>query len=191
MSDPTNENTGAIPPEGTPAGGATEGQTEAMQATPDSAQTAELRSAYPGAPDAQSPTAGMQSAPWYRRRWAVITGTVAAAAILFLGGMAVGEAVWGYDGPDGLRGGGPGMFRQDGGQGFGRGDWGDSGQGGQGMVPHGLGQGRQGMGQGHGWDRDGDGWDHQRRGWDDDGEGRPDTPSVTPSPSISPQSLYQ
>ena len=109
----------------------------------------------------------------------MITGAVAAAVILFLGGMAVGTAIGGDDRGD-LRGdGGPGMFR-DGGQGFGHEDWGD---GGQGMVPPGMGQGGQGFGHdGEGWDQDGDEYGQPQA---------PDstTPAPVPTQSTAPQSL--
>ncbi len=73
------------------------------------------------------------------------------------------------------------MFRDGGGQGFGHEGWGDS-QGGQGMVPPGMGQGGQGYGH-QGWDQDGDGY------------GQPQAPGATPAPvpsqSTSPQALTQ
>jgi hypothetical protein len=112
----------------------------------------------------------------------VITGAVAAAVILFLGGMAVGSTFDGQGRGD-LRGdNGPGMSRDgDGdGHGFGQEGWGDRGQGGgQGMVPPGMGQG-----YGHeGWDQDGD----------DYGYGQPQAPGTTPAPvpsqSTAPQAL--
>ena len=55
--------------------------------------------AYAAAPAA--PPAGPYT-PWYRRKWAVITGSVAAGVILFLGGMAVGSTFDGHD-RDGFR----------------------------------------------------------------------------------------
>jgi hypothetical protein len=120
---------------------------------------------------------------WYRRRWAVISGAVAAALILFLAGTAVGTTIG--DGRDGRGHDGPGMFRDGDGAGPGHGDWGDNGmgQGGQGVVPPGMGQGGQGFGHG-GEDRDHDG-DGQP------GYGQPRAPGATPAPSTSPQALTQ
>ena len=81
--------------------------------------------AYAAAP-AGAPAA--TGGPWYRRRWAVITGAVAAAVILFLGGMAVGTTIDGNDRGDFRGDNGPGMFRDGGGEGFGHDGWGDNGQ---------------------------------------------------------------
>jgi hypothetical protein len=153
MSDPANENAGAP---AAPAIAAPEAPT-AGDATP---------------PAGASPGPPRQS--WYRRRWAVVTGAVAAAVILFLGGVAVGTAIggghdrFGRDGRNAMPGGG---------QGFGHEGWGDSGSG-QGMMP---GQG------GNGWDQDGD---HFGQGY-----GQPQAPGATqapvPSQPTSPQALTQ
>ncbi len=137
----------------------------------------------PAAVAAEAPTAVYAAAPagappappaqaWYRRRWAIISGAVAAAVILFLGGMAVGTAI-GDNGRGDFRADGRGMF-PGGGQGYGHQGWGDNGMG-QRMAP--------GMGQGYG------------HGWDQDGYGRPQAPGATPVPlpsqSASPQALTQ
>lgn len=187
MADPTSDSAGTTPAKGEPADGADEAQTQTIPAseTPTQAiSAAEAAAPAAAAPAAATPVAGGPSGPWYRRRWALITGTAVAAGILFLGGMAVGDAVWGDDGPDGVRGERPGMFREDGdhraappgmgqgGRGLGDGAWGDGG----------WGQGRQDQGMGHGR-RDGS-------GHTDPGD-RPEAPGVTPSPSSSPQSFYQ
>ena len=161
MSDPSDQNAGATPPEDPPAGEAPEARTQATP--PSEAQT--LSQAAPAAavqPTAQATPAG----PWYRRRWALITGAAAAAAILLLGGMAIGDAVWGQDRPGDFRGDHLGMFRD-----------GDD----------------RGMGQGHGWDRDGEGYGQRGERWDRDGcPGDCDDPSeATPAPSTSPQAYYQ
>ncbi len=204
MSDPTNENAGATPPENPPAGGAPEAQQpageaaaaapaaadEAAAAAPaaaDEAQTAAMPAAgpapeQPAAAAGEAPTAVYSAAPagappapprqaWYRRRWAVITGAVAAAVILFLGGVAVGTSI----GDNGR-----GDFRAvhnafpGGGDGFGHQGWGDDGMGRR-MAP--------GMGQDYG------------HGWDQDGYGRPQAPGTIPAPlpsqSASPQALTQ
>jgi hypothetical protein len=200
MSDPKNENAGATPPEATPAAEASEEQTQATPAG-EAAQeqaaaavadqpTAVMPPAYAAAPAAAGP-----GTPWYRRRRAVITGSVAAGVILFLGGMAVGSTLDGNDrgevGRDFHD-----QMRQDGGQGSGQQGWGDSG-GGRGMVPpmqggEGYGQGAQGYGP-HDWDQDGG----MGRHWDQDGGqgyGRPlQAPSAAPSaaPSTTPQAYYQ
>ena len=217
MADPTNENAGATPPEDPPAGEAPEAQT---QATPPSEAQTQAQAApaaetappqEPVAAAAEQPTAQMPTAyaavpatavatppggPWYRRPWALITGAVAVAAILFLGGMAVGDAVWGQDRPGDFRGDHPG-FRDDGGQGMGQQGWGDNG-----MVPPGMGRGDdrwdrdgddRGMGQGHGWNRDGEGNGQRGDRWDrDDCPGDCDDESeATPAPSTTPQAYYQ
>ncbi len=137
MSDPTNENAGATPPE-TPL--AAEGETQATSAAPAAEQqTAVMPPAYAAAPPA--PPAGPHT-PWYRRTWALVVGAVAAAAILFFSGMAVGTAIGGQDN---------GGFRDfhgrsgQSGQGFGQQGWGDDG-GGNGMMPP-MGQGGQGYSQ--------------------------------------------
>ncbi len=206
MTDPTNENPGAIPPAGvepdadaaggTTGGtfGGTSGGTSGDTATgtegdADNAPTAVMAAASPEATavaPASAAPAGAGTPPrqaWYRRRWAVITGAVAAALVLFLSGTAVGMTIGdGRDGRGEFRD-GRGMF-PGGGEGFGHGDWGDNGmapsQGDQGMVPPGMDQGGQGFGHGgEDWDQDGDGY------------GRPQAPGTTPAPSASPQSLTQ
>jgi hypothetical protein len=194
MSDPTNEQAGAAPPENPPAGeaaatpdaDAAEAQTQATPAAevpPAQDQVAAATAQQPTAAMPAAAAAGVPPAPprdaWYRRRWAVITGAVAAAAVLFLGGMAVGSTFDGHDRGDFRGDNGPGMSRDGGGQGFGHQGWGDSGQG---MVPPGMDQGGQGFGH-RGWDQDGD----------DYGYGRPQAPGTTPVPSqsTSPQALTQ
>jgi hypothetical protein len=185
MSDPTNEHAGATPPEDPPAGEAQTQATPAAETAPAQDQVAAAAAEQPTAamPTYAAAPAGAPPAPprgaWYRRRWAIISGAVAAAAILFLSGMAVGSTFDGHDRGDVRGDNGPGMFRDGGGQGFGHEGWGD---GGQGMVPPGMGQGGQGYGH-QGWDRDGDG----------DAFGRPQAPGATPAPvpsqSTSPQAL--
>jgi hypothetical protein len=196
MSDPTNQNAGAMPPQDQPAGEAPEAPT---QATPPSEEQTQAQAA-PAADSAQEPAvaaAATPGGPWYRRRWALITGAVAVAAILFLGGMAVGDALWGQDRPGDFRGDHPGMFRDDGSQGMGQRGWGDNG-----MVPPGMGRGDdrwdrdgqdRGTGQGHGWGRDGEGYGQRGDRWDrDDCPGDCDDESeTTPAPSTSPQALYE
>jgi hypothetical protein len=213
MSDPIKDNPGATPPPD-PSAGQTPGQTPAAEAqtqeTPPSeaptqatpageaaaaqervaaaeqptAQAPPAYAAAAAAPAAATPAAGGPSGPWYRRRWAIIAGVAAAAAVLFLGGMAIGDAVWGDEGRGDFRGDHPGMFRAEGDSGMvppgmGRGDdrWDRNG------GDWGMGQG-QGMGQGRGWDDDG------RRGYDDCDD-CPQAPDATPAPSTSPQSYYQ
>ena len=198
MPDPTNENAGATPPENPPAGeapqaepaGAAAGETPAAdtaealtQATPAAeaapAQeqvaaaaaeqpTAAMSPAYAAAPAGASPAPPRDA--WYRRRWALITGAVAAAVVLFFGGMAVGRTIGGQDRGEFRGDRGPGMFRDGGG--FGHEGWGDRGS--QGMVPPGMGQGGQGFGHGGGWDQDGDGY------------GQPQAPGATPSSGPEP-----
>ncbi len=186
MPDPANENEGATAPESPPPGEAPEAPTQATPPSEAPTQAVPAAEAAPAqgqvAAAAEQPTAQVPpapaaaaatppSGPWYRRRWALITGAVAAAAILFLGGMAVASAVWGDDGPDGHRGdGAPGMYR-DGDRGRGQDGWGGNGNG---MVPPGMGQGGQGRGDGGdrydggGWDRDGEGYGHRGYGDPDD-----------------------
>ncbi len=191
MADPTNQNAGATPPEDaaveptpeTPAAG--EAAEEATAAIPASDEVAAQR---PASDAAEARTAAMAAAPagagtpprqaWYRRRWAVITGAVAAAVILFLAGTAVGTTIG--DGRDGR-----GEFRDGrgmlpgGDKGFGHEDWGDNGMG-QGVVPPDMGQDSQGFGHGgEDWDQDGD------------SHGQPLAPGTTPAPSTSPQALTQ
>ena len=186
MSDPTNENAGATPPETPPAA---EGDAQATQAAPASEQptqetpaaeqqTAVLPPAFAAAPPA--PPAGPHT-PWYRRTWAIVVGCVAAAAILFFGGMAVGTAVGGHD---------KGGFRDShsrfgqGGQSNGQQGWGDNG-GGNGMMPQ-MGQGGQGYGQGV--DPDGDNW--QGNGQGGQGYGQPQQAPTT-APSVAPSANAQ
>jgi hypothetical protein len=73
-----------------------------------------------------------------------------------------------------------------GGNGSGHEGWGDNNQGGQGMMPPGMGQGGQGYGH-QGFDQDGGGFG-QGYGW-------PQAPGATPAPvpsqSTSPQALIQ
>ena len=143
---------------------------EAEAVAPSGADAAEARTLATPAAEAAPATGG----PWYRRRWAVVTGAVAAAVVLFLGGTAVGTTIDGNDRGDFRGDNGPGMLRDGGGEGFGHDGWGDNGQG---MVPPGMGQG----GQGHGWDRDGD--DYGQPGY-----GQPSA-APTPAPSTSPLAL--
>ncbi len=126
-----------------------------------------------GPPQVTSP-ATAAAVPWYRRRWALIVGAVAAAAVLFLGGLAVGATIWGGD---------QSRFDRHGGR-FDHGGWGGRDEGCDRMAPPGQGPG------GHGWRHD----DHDRghgRG-EYDRSGSPDgprqgrAPSVTPSPTPSP-----
>ncbi len=193
MSDPTNENAGATPPENPPAGEAQQPAGEGAAAPPAAAaeaQTAAMPAAGPAteqpaavAPEATTAVyaaapAGAPPAPpaqaWYRRRWAIISGAVAAAVILFLGGMAVGAAIGDNGRGDfrALHNAIPGS-----GQGYGHEGWGDNGMGRR-MAP-GMGQGGQGYGH----------------GWDQDGYGRPQAPGATPVPlpsqPASPQALTQ
>ena len=177
MSDPTNENAGATPPESPPAGeapvapDAAPAQDQVAAATAAEQPTAPMPAAV-AAPTAAAPAGPHE--PWHRRRWAVITGAVIAAAILFFGGMAVGAAI-GDRGGRGFAHHGRKTF-PGGGQGFGHEGWGDNGSG-QGMMP---GQGGQGFGQGgNGWDQGGNGY------------GQPQAPNTTPAPSTSPQALTQ
>ena len=164
MSDPTNENAGATPPEtrrpprarprlrrrpglgaadpgdagGRGRAGAGPGRGRGGRAA-DRGDAAGLRGSSGGRAQPARTT------PWYRRKWAVITGSVAAGVILFLGGMAVGSTFDGHD-RDGFRD-FHGQMRPHGGQGSGQQGWGDNG-GGNGMMPP-MGQG-QGNGQGYG-----------------------------------------
>lgn len=173
MPDPTNENTGATPPETPPA------DEQAVAASAEQ-PTAVMPPAATAAA-ASTPTGAGPGVPWYRRRWAVVTGAIAAGVILFLGGVAVGDAL-GNNGRGDLgrdfRGMAPGA------QGYGHEDWGDNG-GGR-MAPP-MGQNGQG-GFGHDWDDDGDHWDQGG------GPGRApyQAPGTAPStaPSAAPQS-YQ
>ena len=206
MSDPKNENAGDAAESRTqaspaaPAPEASEAQTQATpaaEAAPAQEQVAATAADQPTAvmPPAHAavPAAGPTTA-WYRRRWAVITGSVAAGVILFLGGMAVGSTIDGNDRGDFGRGDFHGQMSPDGSQGSGRQGWGDSGSqgmgGGQGMMPP-MSQG--GQGYGHDFDQDGDQGHH----WDQDGGqgyGQPQqAPSTAPSvaPSTTPQAYYQ
>lgn len=166
------------PAKTTPAAEGAPAQDQAAAASAAEQPTAQMPPAYAAAPAAPAALAAGVDGPWYRRRWALITGAVAAAAVLFLGGMAVGGAVWGDDGRDGFRVDHPGMFRGEDGRGFGHGDWGDSGNG---MVPPGMGQG-----QGRGWNDDGGSYGRPHE-WQSPGA----TPAPVPSGFASPQSLTQ
>jgi hypothetical protein len=155
MPGPTNENADANPPAGETPESATPAPAAATAPQPAAAATA------PVAPPRQH---------WYRRRWAVITGAVAAAVVLFLGGMAVGTTI-GDHGRGDLRGErGPGMLGPGEGQGFGHEAWGDGGQ----RMPPGMGQGGQG-------------WGHDDRDRDGDGPHDWQSPDATPAPSTTPQ----
>ena len=140
MSDPTNENAGAIPPENRPAGeapvasDAAPAQDQVAAATAAEQPTAPMPAAV-AAPTAAAPAGPHQ--PWYRRRWAVITGAVIVAAILFFGGVAVGAAI-GDHGGRGFAHHGRDAF-PGGGQGFGQGGngWDQGGNGyGQPQAPN-------------------------------------------------------
>ena len=129
---------------------------------------------YAAAPAGAPPAPPRQA--WYRRRWAVITGAVAAAVILFLGGMAVGTAI-GDNGRVDFRATVRGMF-PGGGQGFGHQGWGDNGLG-QGMCPAGQRPGlRPRLAPG-------------RRRLRPRPPGRDQPPAPLPSQSASPQALTQ
>lgn len=161
MSDPTNDSADATPTDSAPGGD-----------MPEPAQPTE------GA--APADTGPPPRHPWYWRRWAVIVGAAAAAAILFLGGMAVGTAI----GDQGRGDYGRDVHRYGaGGQGYGHQGWGDNG------MPPEMGQG----GQGYGWDHDGNRCDRGGGHWGHQGDERQPTPgtSPTPSASASPQAYLQ
>ena len=197
MSDPTNENAGATPPENPPAGEAPEAPQAAAEEVPTAgevptaalpaAEAAPAQDQAAAATAAEQPTATMPAAAatpagappaaphqaWYRRRWALITGAVVAAAILFFGGMAVGTAIGDH---------GRGGFAHEG-RSFPAAARARPRRAGattarrHGMMPPGMGQ----NGQGYGHDRDQDG----------NGYGQPQAPGTTPAPSTSPQALTQ
>ena len=143
MADTTGENAGATP--GAEPPGATPEQTPAVEpaaaaAPADEAPTSALPAAEApttAVPAAEAPTVAQTAATpsaapaaprqaWFRKRWVVVVGAVAAAIVLLLGGVAIGATIRGHDGGTGHRGaGGPGQSRQGGG-GF---DQGGNGQG--------------------------------------------------------------
>lgn len=161
----------------------------------DKATAAGLPQSEPDQDRGRPQDASAQPAPrWRRHRWTLIAGVVAAAAVLFFAGMAVGTTIRGDD---------QGRFDRYGGW-FGHGGWRD---GDDGMRPPGMGRGGQGMprmGQGR---RQGDDWGGGRGGRSREGVrgGRGEyrrpgcpgcpwqqgAPNVTPSPTSSPQSYSQ
>ena len=101
-----------------------------------------------------TPAAAGPRQSWFRKRWVLITGAVAAAVVLLLGGVAIGSTIGGHDGRDGHRGAdGPGQSRQgDGGfgpqaDGQGHGGFDRDGDGGFGQGGHGQGGGQFGQPQ--------------------------------------------
>ncbi len=169
MADLIDEKAGATPeeppaeprPDDTPATAAPGAEAAAAEPRPDDAPTA----AYAAPPAATGPAGTPPRQSWYRRRWAIITGAVAAGVVLFLGGMAIGTTIDGDN--DFAKRAGPGMFGPGNGPGWGQ--------------------------QGPGWDQQGHGWDHGGEGLPDRGDGErgfsdpsgPQAPGVTPSPSSS------
>ncbi|MCX6373802.1 MAG: hypothetical protein NTX16_12155 [Actinobacteria bacterium] len=129
MADTIDENAGVTPSE-EPAGTTPEDTTAITPAA--EAPTVVQTAATPEV----TPAAAVPRRSWLRKRWVLITGAVAAAVVLLLGGVAIGSTIGGHDGRDGHRGAdGPGHSRQGGG-----------------------GFGRQADGPGHGgFDHDGDG----------------------------------
>lgn len=184
MADPTDDNAGSAPSRGEDAGQGSEQMEPAGGGAVTAGDGAEAQTQA-------MPAAAPAATPWHRRRWTLIAGVVAAAAILFFAGMAVGTTIRGDD---------QGRFDRYGGW-FGHGGWRD---GDDGIRPPGMGRGGQGMprmGQGR---RQGDDWGGGRGGRSpEDGRGeyrRPGcpgcpwqqgAPNATPSPTSSPQSYSQ
>lgn len=167
MADTIDESAGATPSK-EPAGTASEDTTAitpaaAVEQTDEAPTSAAPAAEAPTmvqatAVPAAAPTAAGPRQSWFRKRWVLITGAVAAAVVLLLGGVAIGSTIGGHDGRgDGQRGAnGGGHSRQDGdgfgpqADGQGHGGFGHDGDGGFGQGGGQYGQPQQGQAQPYG-----------------------------------------